>query len=309
MMDKSALRRKHFRPNGDSVFDVVNTIALILILIALLYPMYFTVIASVSDPYSVSTGRVYLIPEGFTLEAYQNVFRDERVWSGYQNTIIYTIFGTLFNLFLTIPAAYAWSKKELFGRNLLALIFIIPMYFSGGLMPTYLQVKNLGLLNKPITLILLGGISISNVVIARVYFQNSIPESLYESARIDGASELYNFLAIALPLAKPILAVITLYYAVGHWNDYYNALVYISKPDYYPLQMQLRNILLQNQQMAEIATESMSGSELEVFERQRYMAMSMKYALIFIASAPLLTMYPFVQKYFVKGVMIGSIKG
>ena len=183
------------------------------------------------------------------------------------------------------------------------------MYFGGGLMPTYLQIKSLGLINKPYTLIILGGISIYNTILTRVYFQNSIPESLYESATIDGASEWINFWRIALPLAKPIIAVIALYYAVSRWNEYYNALIYVSKADYFPLQMQLRNILLLNQSMAEISVDSMDAAEFAEFERRQYMAISMKYSLIFIASAPLLIAYPFVQKFFVKGVMIGSLKG
>ena len=197
----------------------------------------------------------------------------------------------------------------MFGRSALAVFLLIPMYFGGGLMPTYLQIKSLGLINKPYTLIILGGISIYNTILTRVYFQNSIPESLYESATIDGASEWINFWRIALPLAKPIIAVIALYYAVSRWNEYYNALIYVSKADYFPLQMQLRNILLLNQSMAEISVDSMDAAEFAEFERRQYMAMSMKYSLIFIASAPLLITYPFVQKFFVKGVMIGSLKG
>lgn len=295
--------------SGDRIFDGLNGLLLLLTILLMLYPLYFTVIASVSDPYAVISGQVYLRVKGFTLEAYGNVFRDARVWSGYKNTIYYTIAGTALNLALTIPAAYVWSKKDLPGRNLLALFFLIPMYFSGGLMPTYLQVKSLNLLNKSYTLVILGGISIYNVIITRVYYQSSIPESLYESAKIDGSSELRNFMSIALPLSKPIIAVVALYYAVGRWNEYYNALIYISKADYYPLQMQLRNILLLNQNLMEISTDTMDPAQLQLFERQQYMAQAMKYALIFVASAPLLIAYPFVQKFFVKGVMIGSVKG
>ena len=294
---------------GDRLFSAVNICLLVLLVVVMIYPLYFTVIASVSDPFKVVTGQVYLLPKGFNIEAYENVFKDARVWSGYRNTVFYTVAGTLLNLLLTIPGAYVWSKKDLFGRQVLAAYLLIPMYFSGGLVPTYLQVKSLGLLNRPITLAVLGGVSVYNMILARVYFQNSIPNSLYESATIDGASEWDNFVSIALPLAKPIIAVVTLYYAVSRWNEYYNALIYISNSDYYPLQMQLRNILLLNQNLADITTQTMGGSELEEFERRQYMAMTMKYALIYIASAPLLIAYPFVQKHFVKGVMIGSIKG
>lgn len=302
-------RKKRNLSRGERVFESVNIILLSLLMLLMLYPLYFTVIASISNPFKVVTGQVYILPVDFTLEAYANTFADNRIWRGYLNTIIYTLTGTSLNLILTIPAAYVWSKKNLWGRKALAIIFLIPMYFSGGLMPTYLQVKSLGLINTPYTLIILGGVSIYNIIITRVYFQTSIPESLYESATIDGASEWRNFIAIALPLAKPIIAVIALYYAVGRWNEYYNGLIYLSKSEYFPLQLVLRNILLLNQNMAEMATESMSGAEMEEFERRQYVAMAMKYALIFIASAPLLMTYPFVQKHFVKGVMIGSIKG
>lgn len=294
---------------GERVFETVNVLVLLILVVLMVYPMYFTILASVSNPYKVVMGEVYLWPKEFSLEAYTNVFSDARVWKGYRNTLVYTIAGTALNLALTIPGAYVWSKKKLWGRNALAIYFLIPMYFSGGLMPTYLQVKSLGLLNTPYTLIVLGGLSIYNMIITRVYFQTSIPESLYESATIDGASEWRSFLSIALPLAKPIIAVIALYYAVGRWNEYYNGLIYISKSDYYPLQLELRNILLLNQSLADMTLESMSGAQMEEFERRQYMALTMKYALIFIASAPLLMAYPFVQKFFVKGVMIGSVKG
>ena len=294
---------------GERIFETINVLMLLALVAVMLYPMYFTVLASVSNPSKVVMGEVYLWPKDFSLEAYTNVFSDVRVWRGYRNTLVYTIAGTALNLVLTIPGAYVWSKKNLWGRNTLATYFLIPMYFGGGLLPTYLQVKSLGLLNTPYTLIVLGGLNIYNMIIARVYFQTSIPDSLYESATIDGASEWRSFLSIALPLAKPIIAVISLYYAVGRWNEYYNGLIYISKPDYYPLQLELRNILMLNQNLADIAVESMSSAELEDFERRKYMALTMKYALIFIASAPLLMAYPFVQKYFVKGVLIGSVKG
>ena len=175
-----AIREKHrMRESaGDRVFNICNILLLSILILLMLYPLYFTVIASVSEPYKVVSGQVYALPNGFTLEAYQNVFRDNRVWSGYKNSLIYTICGTLLNLCLTIPTAYAWSKKDLFGRSALAVFLLIPMYFGGGLMPTYLQIKSLGLINKPYTLIILGGISIYNTILTRVYFQNSIPESL-----------------------------------------------------------------------------------------------------------------------------------
>ncbi len=306
-MAKPAIRKSH----SDVVFDRINIFLMLVVLIVMLYPLYFTIIASVSDPYAVSFGKVYLLPNGFTLEAYRNTFADSRIWVGYANTIKYTVLGTLFNLFLTIPAAYVLSKRNLVGRGFLATLFIIPMYFGGGLIPTYLRIRDYGLVNTSVTLIFLGGISIYNVIVSRVYFQTSIPEELYESARIDGLRETGIFLRISLPLAKPILAVMVLYYAEAHWNSYFTALIYTSKSSYQPLQIVLRNILLLNQSAL---TDIMKDTEMDTEQlldmaKLAYLAETMKYALIFVSSAPLLAIYPFVQKYFVKGVMIGSLKG
>ena len=298
------------KSTSDKVFDVVNITLMTLFMCVMIYPLYFTVVASLSDPYEVISGNVYLFPNGFTLEAYQNVFKESRIWVGYANTIRYTVLGTLFNLLLTIPAAYTLSKKKILGRHLLGMYFLIPMYFGGGLVPTYLQVKSLGLMNTSYTLILLGGVSMYNLIVTRVFFESSIPGALYESARIDGAGELRTFVSIALPLSKPIIAVMALYYAVAHWNSYFNALIYISKDALQPLQIVLRNILLNNQMsLAILGTDGMDADAVQAAARRQYLAQGMKYALIFISSAPLLVAYPFVQKHFVKGVMIGSVKG
>lgn len=299
-----------FESRGDRIFGYVNAAILVLILFIMAYPLYFTIIASFSDPYDVVQGRVYFLPKNITIEPYTNVFKDTRIWTGYRNSIIYTLLGTLLNLVLTIPSAYVLSKKTIPGRGMLMTIFLIPMYFSGGLIPTYLQVKSLGLMNTPYVLILMGGLSIYNMIITRAYYERSIPLELYESATIDGADNIRVFIQIAVPLSKPIIAVMALYYAVARWNSYFDALIYISDDAYQPLQMILRSILLLNQQMlAAIDTRSMTSEEIADAARLAYMAEGMKYALIFIASAPLLIAYPFVQKYFVKGVMIGSLKG
>ena len=297
------------RSRGDRVFDAVNVVIMILVLFIMAYPVYFVIVASVSDPYEVVNGNVYLYPKGFTLEAYQNVFRQERILQGYTNSIIYTFLGTCWNLVLTIPLAYVLSRKKLRGRWLLTIYFLIPMYFHGGLVPQYIQVKNLGLINQPYTLIILGGLNIYNMIVARVYFQTANPGDLYEAAKIDGASEFRTFFSIMIPLAKPIIAVVTLYYAVWRWNDYFNALIYTSKQEYQPLQMVLRGILLLNENMTEIMAGSDDAENIMDMARLAHLAQTMKYALIFIASAPMLIIYPFVQKHFVKGVMIGSLKG
>lgn len=293
-----------------SGFDLFIYVVLTILTLILAYPLYFVVIASFSEPYEVVKGNVFFWLRGFSLESYKNIFENSKIWVGYANSIKYTFFGTCLNLLLTIPAAYALSKPWLWKRGLLTTFFIIPMYFSGGLLPTYLQVRDMGLLNKSYTLIFLGGLSIYNLVVARTYFQSSIPDSLYEAAEIDGCSQFGQFFRIALPLSKPIIAVITLYYAVARWNDYYNSLVYVSSSKYHALQMVLRNILLESQNainnldMSSLTTEQMMSAA-----QKTYLAESMKYSVIFVASLPMLILYPFIQKYFVKGVMIGAVKG
>ena len=291
-------------------FDIILYIILALLTFVLLYPLYFVVLASFSEPYEVVSGNVTFWFKGFTLDSYINVFRESKIWIGYRNTIIYTLFGTMLNLVLTIPAAYALSKTYMWKRGLFTMYFIVPMYFSGGLLPTYLQVRDLGLLNKPYTLIIMGGISIYNLVVARTYFQSSIPETLYEAAEIDGCSQYGQFFRIALPLAKPNVAVITLYYAVARWNNYYDSLIYTTNAQYYSLQMVLRNILMENQNsLSALNTDIVDVEEMISVMERAYMAESMKYSIIFIASLPMLILYPFIQKYFVKGAMIGAVKG
>jgi len=297
---------------SDRIFGIINTIFLVFCLLVVLYPLYFVLIASFSEPSNVGEGSVFFLPKGFTVEGYTNVFKNNDIWIGYRNAVINTVLGTALNLILTIPAAYALSKKNLPFRKGINIYFLIPMFFGGGLIPFYLLIRNLGLLNKPYTLIVLSGVSIFNVVVTRTYFQTMIPEELYEAAHIDGASELRTFISIAIPLAAPIIAVITLYYAVARWNDYFVALLYLSKKEYFPLQLVLRNILIRNQSALSSMISGDMGMNIELLrERARlaYLAETMKYALIYIASAPMLILYPFIQKHFVKGVMIGSLKG
>lgn len=302
--------KKVKRINSDSVFSFVNTLILILICLIMIYPLYFTVIASVSEPVDVATGKVTFWPIGFTMDGYKEVFKQDAIWTGYRNTILYTVAGTALSLFLTIPAAYALSKKNMRFRGAISTFFAFTMFFSGGLLPTYLLVQNMGLNNKWYTIIVLGSFSVYNMVVARTYFQTSIPDALYEAAEIDGASQFGQFFRIALPLAKPIIAVIALYYAVGRWNDYFTAAIFISEPDYYPLQLVLRDILINNQlSIGALDTSGMSAEQLLYLTRKAYMAEAMKYSIIFIASLPMLIVYPFIQKYFVKGALIGSVKG
>ena len=295
---------------SDKTFTVVNYTLLAILTLIILYPLYFTVIASISEPYEVVSGNVVLWPKGFTLESYAQIFHNEEIWTGFRNSTLYTVFGTMMSLILTIPAAYALSKKNLWGRGIITTYFVIIMYFSGGLLPTYLVVRDLGLLNQPYTLVIIGSFSVYNMVVARTYYQSSIPESLYEAAEIDGCSGFGQFFRIAIPLSKPIIAVIALYYAVGRWNDFYNSLVYITNSDYYSLQQILRNILLESQNaLSAINGDTMSSEEMAYFMRRAYLAGAMKYAIIFVSSLPMVLIYPLVQKHFVKGVMVGSVKG
>lgn len=300
------------KTRSDRVFDTFNILLMLVLIVIMLYPLYFVVIASLSEPKYVAQGMVTIWPKGFTWDSYRYVFQNDNIWTGYRNTIVYTVLGTLRQLLTVVPAAYAMSKRNLPGRRFIALLMTIPMYFSGGLIPEYLLVKNLNLVNSFWTLIVLGGVGITRLIITRNYFETAIPGEVYESARIDGASDFQCFMRIALPLSKPILAVITLYFAVDRWNAFFAAMIYLSDSDLFPLQLILRNILLQNQNALSQAVSDAFGGNADLAEaaaRQTYMAEGMKYALIFISSAPLLIAYPFVQKHFVQGVMIGSVKG
>ena len=293
----------------DKIFLVVAYTILLTLAFCCLYPLYFTVIASVSDAYNVYRGEVFLLPKGFTLEAYSLVFQNKEIWTGYANTVYYTVMGTALNLLLTIPTAYALSRKRMLGRTFLMYIFLFTMYFSGGMIPTYLLYKNMHLINTRWVLILNGGISVYNVIVTRTYFQNNIPEDLFEAARIDGSNEFGIFFRIVLQLSGPILAVIALYYAVAHWSAYFSAMIYTSDVAIQPLQVVLRRILILNQSAFVDAVESGDPELIANAEKRQHMALTMKYSLVFIASAPMLIAYPFVQKHFVKGMMVGSVKG
>ena len=287
-------------------FIVYFLITLITLMVA--YPLYFAVIASFSDPNAVAMGDTVFWFRGFTLEPYQAIIKEPILLTGYRNSLIYMVLGTAYNMMLTIPAAYVLSKKNLPGHKGILWYFLITMYVGGGLIPTYLWYKRLGLVNNPLVMIIGQGVSAYNMIVARQFFMTSIPDSLYEAAEIDGASESKSFFRIALPLAKPIIAVITLYYAFAKWNSYYAALVYLRPQKYWPLQLALRQILITNES-AFADMSDISNTDADFMLRKMYMVRAMKYAVIMVASVPMLIFYPFVQKYFTKGVMIGSVKG
>lgn len=300
--DNTLAKKKKF-----ATFDIVNTTLVVLITLLFTYPLYWVIIASFSDPLQVSSGNTLFFIKDFTLEMYQQILEQSEIWVGYRNSIIYTILGTLYNLVLTIPAAYVLSKKYLPGRNFLSWYFFLTMYIGGGLIPSYLLIRDLGLLDNPLVLIIGAGVSAYNLIVTRSFYSSSIPEDIYEASYIDGASEWATFTKIAMPLSKPIIAVMALYYGVGRWNDYFTALIYITQQKYYPLQMVLRNILFKFAKIS-IPDNATMDVIMELVRKQE-LANGMKYGVMILASIPLLVAYPFVQKHFTKGVMIGSVKG
>jgi putative aldouronate transport system permease protein len=292
------------RTPGDVLFDAFIAAACIIVFLIVAYPLYFVVIASVSDSTMVATGKVWLWPKGFSLYGYNEIFDDTRIWRGYRNTILYTTLGTFVNLLFTLPAAYALSRREFRARRFLMFVFVVTMFFSGGLIPTYLLIKGLGMTNTMWVFIFPFCVNVYNLIIVRTFFETSLPRELYEAAAMDGCGHFRFFWSVALPLSKAVISVIGLYYAVAHWNDFFTALVYVRNNDLQPLQIVLRDILLSNQVFQSGAgTGGQAGGYA-----QRY-ADQIKYGVIIVSTLPILLVYPFIQKYFEKGVMIGSVKG
>jgi len=292
------LKKLRQMSNSDRIFYVVISIIGLIIFVITLFPIWFVVVASLSEPARVSGGSVWLWPAGFNLDGYREILKETRIWIGYRNTIAYTVVGTLFSLFVTLPSAYALSRKDFKLRTPLMIFFIITMYFSGGLIPTYILItNNLHMNNTFWVMVIPFCLNVYNMIVCRTYFASTIPQELLDASRIDGCTNLRFFIAVVLPLSKAIVSVITLYYIIGKWNEYFNALIYINDSNRMTLQLVLREILLRN----ETATY--------VSESAIRMEMLMKYTSIVVSSLPVLILYPFLQKYFEKGVMIGSIKG
>ncbi len=295
-------RRSIRQSRGDAIFDVFVCVCGILLVAVVLFPLLFILAASFSDPDLVLHGKVLIFPRGFTIEPYRMVFKNADIWRGYRNTIFYTVSGTLINIVMTVMAAYPLARKEMKGRRFLSLVVIFTMYFNGGIIPTYLLVWDLGMYNTVWAILIPAAISTYNLIVARTFFEQSIPQDLYESAKLDGCGSVRTLISIVLPLSKAILAVLVLYYGVGHWNAYFNALIYIRNEELQPLQIVLRNILLLSQ------TEQMGSNDVGMGEKIKMME-GIKYSVIVVSSVPVLLLYPFAQKYFVKGVMIGAVKG
>ena len=292
---------------GDRIFLVCVYIFVTLALIVTLYPLIYILSASMSDPAAVRTGRMVLWPVDVTLQGYRVILQNASLWRGYYNTIIYTVVGTSINLLLTIPAGYVLSRDDFQLKGFVTKMMVITMFISGGMIPTYILVNNLGITNTMWALVLPGAASVYNIVITRVFMSTTIPDELTEAAVMDGANNFKIFTAVVLPLSKPIIAVMALFYGIGHWNNFFNALLYLDDRSLYTLQMVLREILV----LQDLASNPDVISEEQALyaHSQQQLAAVMKYGVMVVATAPVIMVYPFLQKYFVKGVMLGSIKG
>ena len=301
-MAKTQVKRMALRDTaGDKVFYTINAIVLGILALIVLYPLYFIVIAAISDPDAVLGGKVVLYPVNLNFEGFSKIMERKDVWLGYRNTILYTALTVVLSLIVTIPAGWALSRKTLPAKKLFMIYFIIPMFFGGGLIPFYNVMSSLGLVNTIWAVILPSILSVWNLFMTKTFFESSIPNSLIEAAKIDGAGSFRIFGEVVLPLSKAVIAVMALYYAVGQWNSYFNAMIFLQNENLYPLQLVLKEIL--------IASESTVGGSGETILQQYRLANQLKYVSVIVSSVPVLLLYPFVQKYFAQGVMIGSLKG
>lgn len=286
--------------NNDKLFTVFNYLLATLFLVIAFYPLWYVVICSFSDPTAVVTGKVWITPAEITLAGYERMFAETEIWYGYARTIAYTVVGTCINLLFTIPAGYALTRKTLPFRKAINIYFMLTMFIGGGLIPTYLWMSKLGLVDNVLVLVLMGAVNVWNMIICRTFFDSNIPAELIDAAKIDGGSETRIFTTIVIPLSKALLAVMMLFFAVGHWNSYFTAMVYMRSNSKWPLQLVLRQLLLTVNNVDEGTGSSMD---------RMMQLQGMKYAVVIAASVPVLVVYPFIQKHFVKGIMIGAVKG
>lgn len=302
MEKKKFSRFKHSK--SDLIFGAVVVILGVFIIIVIGYPLVYVLSASLSDPTAISDGSMWLLPKGFNLNAYKEVFKSRDVFTGYKNTVIYAVTGTFINLAMTTMAAYPLSRSDLAGKNVLTFLITFTMFFSGGMIPSYINIQNLHMLNTMWSMVLPGAIGVTNMIIMRNYFQHSIPGELVEAAYADGCTNLGVLFRIVLPLSKSILAVMFIFYFVGHWNAYFNALLYLNDKEKYPLQVFLRSILIQNN-----PGDMLGGAGSQDSSQLQLIYETLKYAIIVVSSIPVLILYPFVQRYFSKGIMMGALKG
>ncbi len=288
---------------GDRLFHVINACIMLIISVVIIYPIYYIILASVTDPTVVNTGKPLLIPGDFYLEGYKTAFRYKPLFTGFRNSVIYTALGTAISLVLTVPGAYALSRKDMKGRNVVMFLFTFTMFFNGGMIPSYMLVKELGLIGTMWSIVLPGAVSVYNLIVIKTFFQSNIPDELLEAAKMDGCSDIRFFLSVALKVSGTIIAVMVLFYAVGQWNSYFNAIMYLNSRARMPLQAVLRDLLIMN-----TVTNELPIDAKETVARMMR-ADQLKYCIVIISSVPMMILYPLVQKHFTKGVMIGSIKG
>lgn len=286
---------------GDRLFTFFTYAIAIIMVLIIIYPLWFIIIASFSDATQVANGSVWLLPKEVKLDAYKELFNQPSIWTGYRNTIVYTILGTLVQMIVNVPAGYAMSRQEFFGKKFWTIYFTIPMFISGGLIPTYLTVRQFGLIDNPLVLIIPFSVSCYNIIVIRTFFKNNIPNTLWEAAQIDGCSSFRYFIQIVLPLSKAILAVVGLWAAVGIWNSWFDAMIYLTDEKYQPLQLVLRRLLIVNESLIQQGSGDLAAQLQSLSDK-------MKYAAIVVSTIPIMCLYPFLQKYFNQGVMVGSIK-
>ncbi len=293
---------------ADKIFLIFVYVFLAISLLIVLYPLIYIVSASISNPHLVNSGEMWLLPKGITFEGYRTLLGNSSIWRGYLNTIYYTVLGTSINLLVTLPCAYALSREDFYGRRAFTNFMLVTMFLSGGLIPSYLLIRSLGMLNTVWALVIPGAVSVYNVVVTRTFFQSTIPREMEEAAIVDGCSDFRLFMQIVLPLSTPIIAVMALFYGVGHWNSFFNALIYLSDRSMYPLQMILREILIL-QDMSSNTVSNVTSEMANMLYSKQQLAQVIKYGVMIVSSLPVIIVYPFLQKYFVKGMMVGSIKG
>lgn len=301
---QSAQRFRQLPCAADAIYHACTTLFLLFCGIVVFLPLLFVVSASFSSPTAIGNGEVYLLPVDFSLKGYTAVVTSQRVWQGFGNSIIYTTMGTFINIVMTMLAAYPLSRQDLRARGFIMKLFTFTMLFSGGMIPSYLLMNKLGLLNTIWAMVLPGAISVYNMIVARTYIVNSIPIELFESASLDGCTDDRYLLSVVLPLSKPIIAVLVLWYAVGHWNAYFNAMIYLKDKNMAPLQIVLREFLI-----VEDMSEANIAANIDEYMEQLYMKNLYQYSLIVVSAVPVMLLYPFIQRHFVKGIMLGSIKG
>jgi len=293
---------------ADKIFLIFVYVFLAISLLIVLYPLIYIISASISNPHLVNSGEMWLLPKGITFEGYRTLLGNSSIWRGYLNTIYYTVLGTSINLLVTLPCAYALSREDFYGRRAFTNFILVTMFLSGGLIPSYLLIRSLGMLNTVWALVIPGAVSVYNVVVTRTFFQSTIPREMEEAAIVDGCSDFRLFMQIVLPLSTPIIAVMALFYGVGHWNSFFSALIYLSDRSMYPLQMILREILIL-QDMSSNTVNNVTSEMANMLYSKQQLAQVIKYGVMIVSSLPVIIVYPFLQKYFVKGMMVGSIKG